>query len=522
MAKLIFPKAVQAPVRAVLWCAVSTKDQTKEDKYSLPVQEADARSLCVENGWRVVEPILRVPGHSRYYIDIHKCAADMAASGIFALNDLIQLWETKPRPFDVLICRDFTRFARRAAMLTYIVEATLDMGAVIYSMTDGWVTDENSSIVVALAGFKTKKDISDLRQRREVGMNSRIDRGLGSSVIPMSHQLIFDDRGKPSHIDLNHHLDRLWGDFAELFLAGTAWTEIPAKLYTDYHHRPGRGKIFSQATFYRLLYNPVFWGHAALNYSGKTGPWCYDESLPVPDGVKVNRNTHPPVYAGELGELVKAELRRRENIQGRAKPDGAYMFTGLVVCAECGYTIAAHTSKGHIYWQCFTRWRKFPLRPCGKTTPITNEDLTAQIQVTVTNFAAHHRETGDLSLDGHTNDRERQLQALRGEIASVEQEIGVLIEKQISAPPAVSGVYTQKIQERGDHLQNLKDRLTHLLQTAESPHQLAIRKTALELILSSDFWTLDPKVIHQTLAAWLQKYRFYVRDGEIIGLDLLL
>ncbi|MBK8035345.1 MAG: hypothetical protein IPK17_38735 [Chloroflexi bacterium] len=48
--------------RALIWAAVSTKAQADEDdKFSLPIQEDDARTLAERSGWRVVD-VLRVPG----------------------------------------------------------------------------------------------------------------------------------------------------------------------------------------------------------------------------------------------------------------------------------------------------------------------------------------------------------------------------------------------------------------------------------------------------------------------------
>ena len=96
-------------LRAIIWCAVSTKGQAVEEKDSLPTQEADARAKCDAEGWEVVD-VLKVPGHSRNYIDIHECARDMRKNGIDAFDKLIRHWED--RDFDVLVARDGDRFAR--------------------------------------------------------------------------------------------------------------------------------------------------------------------------------------------------------------------------------------------------------------------------------------------------------------------------------------------------------------------------------------------------------------------------
>ena len=66
----------------------------EDEKLSLSQQEADARTLCEREGWQVID-VLRVPGHSRRYVDIHECARDMQAEGIDAFNKLLGYWEQR-------------------------------------------------------------------------------------------------------------------------------------------------------------------------------------------------------------------------------------------------------------------------------------------------------------------------------------------------------------------------------------------------------------------------------------------
>src|SRR5688572_30277057 len=103
--------------RALIWAAVSTRSQANEELYSLPAQEADSKTLAERMGWDVID-VLTIPGHSRRYIDIHECAADMAAQGINAFSKLMQHW--RDRDFDVLIVRDGDRFARTQTLHAHV------------------------------------------------------------------------------------------------------------------------------------------------------------------------------------------------------------------------------------------------------------------------------------------------------------------------------------------------------------------------------------------------------------------
>ncbi len=507
--------------RALLWCAVSTPEQAKFDKYSLPEQEAQERAWCEQNGY-IVTDVLRVPGHSRYYIDIHECAADMAKQGIYALTRLMELWKSKPRSFDVLVCRDFTRFARRAAMLTYIVEATLDAGALIYSLSDGWVNIDNSSIVVALAGFKTRHDISDLQVRKNDGMKSRMDRGLSQFAVLRSHKLIFDDKGKPSHLELNPDYSQLWIDLATLLLEGVSWRQIGVELYARFGHTTD-GKPYTRAVLYKTMHNPYFWGHAAKDYGNQWGDWVFDENLAPPDGVMVNRNTHPAVYTGELAELVRSELRRRRMIEGRARPGETYPFTGLLRCDACGYyyvadfRVGAHVRKEHRSWRCGGRYAAdFVCRNPMIANRIVQQDVNKFLIGLIADG------TVDQLLRKRPDDQ-AQITVTRRDLDRLSKQLSGLIDKQTEPELAQSAqdVYTRKIIEIGRRIDALKQQLRNLEQISVSPVQVATMHRAYAELCAmglEQFWLQESRVINQLLHRLMGNKRFVVGHRTLIGI----
>src|SRR5258708_607430 len=373
MSVLTLPKelaGLSRPVRALLWCAVSSKKQAEEEKASLPEQEKQQRDWDHDNHGQIVE-LLIAPGHSRHYIDIHECAEDMAAQGVFALKKLLEYLTHHPLPFDVFICRDTSRFGRTATMLSYVLESVIDKGGVIYSMTDGWITEDNSQFANAMGGFKTTKDIRDLLASRDEGMNRRLERGLNMYGLPMSHMLIFDARGKPDHLELNPNTARLWIDLKALLLNRVPWKWIPVRL-NEHGHVGENGKRLADSTLKKLLNNPYFWGHAAKDYCQDLGPWAYDEEFPLPEGVKVHRNTHPAVYTGNDAELIKAELRRRLMLVGKATSETGYAYSGLLMCAECGCSLVANPNNGYPNWRCQTRQRNPTVTFCNEKRMISD------------------------------------------------------------------------------------------------------------------------------------------------------
>jgi DNA invertase Pin-like site-specific DNA recombinase len=195
--------------RALIWCAVSSRAQNEPDKISLPQQESDARALCVRNEWQIVD-ILRVPGHSRRYIDFHELAADAAEEGIDAFYRLKAHWEAKD--FDVLIIRDGDRFARTQALHAYITEQIIKSGGTIFSLADGLIDERNYRMWIAMSGFKAAGEIDRLVKARDTAMTDLAKRGLPiTSRIPISHRAIRDEKtGKTIRLDVDERRRRLW------------------------------------------------------------------------------------------------------------------------------------------------------------------------------------------------------------------------------------------------------------------------------------------------------------------------
>ncbi|MCU0479971.1 MAG: recombinase family protein [Anaerolineae bacterium] len=217
--------------RAIIWCAVSTTRQAGEDRASMDEQEAWALDMCRQNGWQVVD-ILRVNGHSRNYKDLNTLASDARAKGIDAFDRLIT--HLNKADFDVFICRDANRFARRASLLHYIVESIIyDCHAVIYSQHDGWITEDNMAGFAALKGYSIEKDMQWIREGLSMGRKRLFERGMPvSGNTPLSHKRVRNERtGKGIGIVVNEESKLLYERIGTLLLEGLSWDEVGKELY---------------------------------------------------------------------------------------------------------------------------------------------------------------------------------------------------------------------------------------------------------------------------------------------------
>ncbi len=523
------------PLRAIIWCAVSTGAQAEGDKFSLPKQEADARALCVQHGWEIID-VLRVPGHSRSYIDFHDLAAHASAEGIEAFNKLSQHWNEQD--FDLLILRDGERLARTQSLMAYIVERTIQLSARLYSMADGWVDQNNFRMWISMAGYKASGDIDRLVKHQKNGMAERAKNGLPvSPKVPLSHKLIRDENGKALRLEVNEGKRRLWDDLAETVLEGVAWKKVENELYTRYGHVDDDGRPYNMYYMYTLITNPMFWGHTAQGFRRRrskitrhSGMWIYDESEPVPDDIVVYRNTVPSVYTGELAERVKAEIKRRqETIQGKASPRRTHRFTGLFVCGECGSgmsTYSRYQHRGKPICQLGLRCNMAYQKPrnelfCHQKGYVPFKEIQAYLD-------ARLREL----LDGASSDifgeptspaidAQKQVAAVQAELSDLEERIGTLIYEQSAAPEAAQSFYRKQVSDLASRSEILHKQLSQLERKAASATQESIIGTTtiaeIREISLDAFWQQPDRYINQMLYRLFGNRQLIILDKQIVG-----
>lgn len=516
--------------RALIWCAVSSRAQNEPDKISLPQQEADARALCARNEWQVVE-VLRVPGHSRRYIDFHELAADAAREGIDAFYRLVSHWEA--RDFDILIVRDGERFARTQALHAYIVERTITINARVYSLVDGWVDERNHRMWIAMAGYKAAGDIDRLVKARNDAITARAQRGLPvSSRIPISHTLIRDPvNGRAVRLEVNEDKRRLWDDLALLILEGVAWERIEAELYNRFGHVMDNGKPFYAHYMYRLVMKPIFWGHTARNHNSSTskngfknGLWIYDESEKLPEGALMFRNTHAPVWEGELADLIREELKRRsETVRGNTDPARTHRFSGLGVCAECGSFLATFVNKGYRGLICPAGKVKFSFKlpACSNNKIINERKLIAQMNGYLHQMLEQNTTEVFSEELSKRDTTQKRLEKLMAEIAQLEEQARTLIRRQASAGEELQSLYDEELNQINARLRNMRaTRASLQAQTIAEQQADTMQLVTLEELASitlEAFWKQESRYINQMLHRLMGKKRLLGFNGEIVG-----
>lgn len=516
------------PLRAIVWVAVSTQEQTKEDKTSLPEQEREARAVAEREGWTIID-VLRVPGHSRRYTDIHKCNRDMLKEGIDAFDKLLQHWDE--RDFDILIVRDGDRFARTQSLHAYVVETTIyECGARIFVTTKGFIDERNGRMFAAMDGYMSASHVDGLVQKGRASKIYRNSQGVPTAAyIPFGFNLIRDPgTGKRKEIIVDESKRRVFDDVATLVLEGVAWEIFEKELFRRFGHVDARtGVAYKTQFFYRWLHNAWTWGNAARGYSdAKKHPlrldiWAFDESIPLPNGVTVWRNTHEPIYKGEQAELIQAELRRRRTaIRGTARPARTHMFTGLLLCGRCGYNMGHGVANGkYHYYRCYSKYKDRSRSACTEGRTISHNKVKRWLDEKLKIML----ETGQYDLLARPDSEQPafdHIAAIKAEIEDVEAKTRRLIYNQTNAPDSLASLYDDELRAFGEQLTALRSALLQAEQRAARADMRPVRQAFQQLkAMDMDaFWEQPTTAINQMLHRLFGNRRIVVTDCEIAGL----
>lgn len=532
-------------MRALIWCAVSTKVQADQDRLSLPEQERLARDHAARHNWTVVD-VLLVPGHSRDYIDIHQCAADMLRQGIDAYSELLA--HLAARDFDVLITRDGDRFARTQSLHAYVTESIISINARIYSLQDGWIDDKNYRMWTAMSGYKSASEMDRLINGAKAVRRVRAQSGILNNSIPLlSHLPLYDHHHNRVGTIINESARDLFRVVATLIVEGIAWDnmglELAARLGVL---NPRTNRPYTGSAIRKIIYNPGFWGHSGQFYANKYGPWAYDPTIPPPAGVTIHYNTHTPFWAADwstvhngqtitLADIFAALRYREELVLGRRRSHNIQAFSGLLICQHCRHPYRArrpYAGQPHkpqlVYWGC--SYEKYDpatgrkIRTCPNTRFLRDEAVREYLQLLLVEIITSQ----DLAqfFGERTNTDQAALReesvALDKSIIHLTARLNKLILDRADAPPAADDHYRDLIQSTTIQLDALRHNLATVqarlsVQTIQPDQKQAAMDLAARTL--DQFWSQDSTTINKALHRLFGDYRLICDHGLIIGID---
>lgn len=519
--------------RIITWSAVSSKRQAEDDKYSIDDQRRMGREVVEKFNGTLIDELI-VPGFSRDYRTLAEVITATDDNEVDAFRRLAA--HIRRRSFDLFVCLDADRFGRKASLVLEIIDiVTRDCDAEIYTMFDNFTMDGTTGLTVGLMkAYKSQMDMERLKEGRKKGLVKRTQQGkANSSSMPLFHRRIRDDSGKEIAIVVNEDMRNLWTDLATVILRGVGWRRVETVLFNEFGHGKN-GQPYLPETMRAYVLNPNFWGHSALYYYKKNnvshisvGPWMWDETVSPPSPIIIYHNLKPAVYGGEwaeLGERIKAELWRRHGIKGKGTSENTFRFHGLLVCDQCGYTLARVRTNvnGYEYLRCETVWRQRADRNarCTMTKHIRAEVVQAyfheQLQAYINNASVDFFDT-----KSNIATLENRIEAEQQNIKRLHVRLETMITELTDAPEAARDIYRRRIAEVSEEIERSKGNVQawNRETMADAELKKAQERIAAELKENGAdwLWTQSGTVIHQFLAVALGNRQVVVRDGEIVG-----
>lgn len=308
---------------------------------------------------------------------------------------------------------------------------------------------------------------------------------------------------------------QLWSDVATLILEGVHWRSMEVELFKRWGHTDGDKPLWTLSIHRRVL-NPLFWGNSAQHIRGAgRGLWMVEAGHDIPAGVQISYGVAPAVYTGELADEIKAELRRRQEINhGAGRSKKTAWFRGLFLCQGCGYTVIGYPAPSGRYLHCMTN--NMPrMRRCESRVHLSER----KARKWVTNFL------GDVILYGAdaiaAQDVPRpDADGLRRELDALNDRARRIIRQRLDYEGTdVERFYTDELADANKRIASQKARIAEAereLARIRPPDEHSIEE--LRKIGVDGFWSLPEEQINRRLHLLLNGLKIVVHRHEILGL----
>src|SRR5882672_10596642 len=367
-------------LRCAAYLRISTSMQ---NPLSPDDQLRKCREFAAREGWDVIE--------SEVY-------ADEALSGVGAdrpaLTRMMEAAVSVPRPFDVVLIDDSSRLSRSLSDAIRIFERLSFAGVRVIAESQGIDSqNEQADVLVTVHGLMDSLYVKELAKKTHRGMEGNLLRGLHTGGSCFGYESAQDESGKK--LQVNETEATIVRRIFQMSSGGAALKTIAKTLNSERIPSPrarnGRGSAGWCPTGIReMLYNERYVGRVVWNRSKfvKVPGTNRRVARRRPES-EWRTHTAPElrIVSDELWLKVQERLKwMKENYKGgRANgllsrsATSRYLFSGLLVCAECGGRLAIITGsrkKDHPRWGCP---RNFSRGTCSNSLRERNEYVEAQL-----------------------------------------------------------------------------------------------------------------------------------------------
>lgn len=369
--------------RVGIYCRVSTKGQSAEDKYSLPEQEAECRQHAQREGWTVA------PQHVVHEV-LSGYRPVRERPGLAGLLDAMEAGK-----IDAILCHDPDRLSRKQVVLGTVLDridrVNKERGEAagrLRFVTGDFDHDATGTFVLQARVFAAELQRERIMEGSARGKRGKAKAGkpLGDTVPPFGLRYSPDKSRFEANPATIGHL-RWMFDQADQgkSLRGIGLELERRGVLPPYHGRAGSTSTrWGETTVRRILGNEKYTGVAwafesvweplpGLTRNGNPRKRLVKLPPADPRRIKLPDGVYPQVITPEQFRRVQALIAARASERQRKDrdPQMGLLRRGHAKCALCGYTLVVrkHSNPriGYCY-SCIDCGR----RGCGKVSIMTH------------------------------------------------------------------------------------------------------------------------------------------------------
>ncbi len=314
-------------------------DDSDPNEQSTPAQVTACERWALARGYVVVERV-------------QELGSGVTGEDRPAFVELVARAKSLPRPFDVIVCLDISRFGRFDILERgFWLHPLRKAGVEVTTVLDGEaVSGPNGDIVGAVFQHGAHEHSVKTGYKVALGLAASVEAGnypcgaapYGYTFRDGSRQLVLD-RDRPERIAVVRRI-------FDAYESGSSPLAITARLNADGIPSP-RGREWTRDRIVAILASPVYAGDVVLGLKRRghaltptkfyrvsaAGPAPKDqEAAPV-----VKRDAHDAIISREQFDRVQARFEARSQIQTGGRP---LLLSGLARCGACGGPMGANGS----------------------------------------------------------------------------------------------------------------------------------------------------------------------------------
>jgi site-specific DNA recombinase len=325
---------------ALLYCRVSTDEQSRRNSANLPTQERKCREFCGQQGFRVL----------RVFVDKESARTTERV----ALQELLSYCREQKGKIKHVIVADLSRLARNVSDQATLITRLTQLGIKLHSVDEPTLDDTAAGRLSAnILGCINQFYSDSLSERVRYRMHETIKSGRVVWRAPLGYRNVQNNGSKGMAVDPDRAA--LVRHAFDLMSTGSHTSEAALRMVTAMGLRTQTGRVLSKQGFSKLMRNPAYCG------------WVVSGDIKV-------RGNHEPLISQELFDRTQDVLDGKSVHVPHRQQHEDFPLRGFVRCYQCDKPLTAGWAKGRNkryprYW-C---WQK----TCGAVA-VSRDELEGQ------------------------------------------------------------------------------------------------------------------------------------------------